>query len=99
MYVDNKFSEPSILKNTGHGNFSIKNFDNFRFVKVTSYLAVGEHLTAKYDVDEAISSSVDQQTLLRLDPNEDIKLDEQDFIFLSSTSTTSKAIIEIPTKF
>ena len=32
-------------------NFSL---GNFRFVKITSYPAVGEQLTAKYYVDEAI---------------------------------------------
>ena len=36
--------------------------------------------------------------MLRLDPNEKLKLDEQDYIVLNSTLTSPKTIIEIPTK-
>ena len=36
--------------------------------------------------------------LLRLDPNEEINLDEQDSIFLMSSLTSPKTLIEIPTK-
>ena len=54
-YVDNKFNDPSIIKNTTHVDFNDKNLDNVRFVKVNSMPAVGEHLTAKYYVDNAIS--------------------------------------------
>ena len=46
-YVDNKFNDPSIIKNTAHVEFNGKSLDNVRFVKVNSMPAVGEHLTAK----------------------------------------------------
>ena len=60
--------------------------------------AVGKHLTAKNCVDNAIPNSVDDSSLLKLDPNENIKLYEQDSIILNSTLRSSKTIIEIPTK-
>ena len=60
--------------------------------------AIGEHLTAKYYVDNAISNSVDESTLLRLDANEKLELDKQDSIILNSTLTDPMTIIEIPTK-
>ena len=97
-YVDNLFNDPSIIKNTAHVDFNDKNLDNVRFVKVNSMPAVGEHLTAKYYVDTAISNSVDESSLLRLDSNEKLELDKQDSIILNSTLTDPVTIIEIPTK-
>ena len=95
QYVDNKFDDPSIIKNTAHVDFNDKNLDNVRFVKVNSMPAVGEHLTAKYYVDKAISDRVNEQSLLRLDPDEKL---QQDSIILNSTLTTPKTILELPTK-
>ena len=97
-YVDNLFNDPSIIKNTAHVDFNDKNLDNVRFVKVNSMPAVAEHLTAKYYVDTAISNSVDESSLLRLDANEKLELDKQDSIILNSTLTDPVTIIEIPTK-
>ena len=97
-YVDNLFNHPSIIKNKAHVDFNDKNLDNVRFVKVNSMPAVGEHLTAKYYVDNAISNSVDESSLLRLDANEQLELDKQDSIILNSTLTDPMTIIEIPTK-
>ena len=94
-YVDNKFNDPSIIKNTAHVDFNDKNLDNVRFVKVNSMPAVGEHLTAKYYVDNAISKAIDESSLLRLDPDEKL---EQDSIILNSTLSSPKTILEIPTK-
>ena len=37
QYVDNKFDDPSIIKNTAHVDFNDKNLDNVRFVKVKQY--------------------------------------------------------------
>ena len=51
-------------------------------------------MTAKLYVD----NSIDESSLLRLDPDEKLKLDEQDSIVLNSTLTSPKTIIEIPTK-
>ena len=60
--------------------------------------AVGEHLTAKYYVDKAISDRVNEQSLLRLHRDEKLKLDEQDSIHLDSILIPPNAIIELPTK-
>ena len=79
------FNDPSILKNTGLVDIFNRNLDNVRFVKVTSYPAVGEQLTTKNYVDEAVSNSVDESLLLRLEPGETL---EQYSIPLNSTLTT-----------
>ena len=55
---------------------------------------MNEHLTPKVYVDSAI----DETSLLGLDPNEKLDLDNQDSIILNSTLTSPKKIIEIPIK-
>ena len=95
-YVDKKFDDPSIIKKTTHVDFNDKNLYNVRLIKVNSCPAIPEHLTAKIYVDNAISYSVDESSMLRLDPDEKLKLDEQDSIFLNSTLTSPKTIIKLP---
>ena len=56
------------------------------------------HLTPKVYVDEAISYWVDELSLLRLDPDEKLDLEEQDSIVPNSTSTSPKMVIQLPTK-
>ena len=97
-YVDNKFNDPSIMRNNTHADFNDENVDNVRFINVNSMPAVGEHLAARYYVDYAISNSVDESSLLRLDPDEKLKLDEQDSVIHKSNLTSRKTIIELPTK-
>ena len=53
-YVDNKFNDPSIIKNTDHIVFNDKHPDNIRWVKVNKMPASAEHLTPKIYVDNAI---------------------------------------------
>ena len=67
-------------------------------MKFIWYPAVREHSTARYYVHEAFLGSVDEWWLLRLYPNEELKLDEQGSKKLISTSTSPKTIIEIPTR-
>ena len=69
-YVDNKFNDPSILKNTDRVDFNDKNLDNVHSVKINSFPTLEEELTPKYYVDQAISRGVDESSLLRLDPDE-----------------------------
>ena len=52
--------------------------------------SVGENLTAKYYVDTTISKSVDASSLLGLDLNEEIKLDEQGFTIPICTFNITK---------
>ena len=71
-----------------------RNITNARFIQVNQLPQIDSHLTAKMYVDNAI----DELSLLRLDPDEKLKLDEQDSIILNSTLTSPKTVIEIPTK-
>ena len=71
--------------------------DNVRWIKVNSFPTLVEHLTPKTYVDQANSNIVDE-SLLRLDPEKNLKLDEQDSIVHNSSLTIPKAIIGLPTK-
>ena len=82
-YVDKKFIDPSIIKNTNHVDFNDKDIDNVHSIKVNSFPTLEEHLTPKIYVDQAISNIVDE-SLLRLQPDEKLKLDEQDSVVLNS---------------
>ena len=96
-YVDKQFIDPSILKNTDHVDFNNKDLDNVRFTRVKSFPTLEEHLTPKIYVDQALSNFVDE-SLLRLDPDEKLKLDEQDSIVFNSSLTLAKTIKELRTK-
>ena len=93
-YVDNKFNDHSIIKNTDHVDFNDKILDNVHSIKINSFPSLDEHLTPKIYVDNAISES----SLLRLDPDEKLKLNEQNSILLKSFSTSPRTMLEIPTK-
>ena len=93
-YVDNSFNDPSIIKNTDYIDLNDRNITNARFIQVNQLLQIESHLTAKLYVDKAI----DQSSLLRLDPDETLDLNNQDSIILNSTLTEPKTIIEKPTK-
>ena len=94
-HVDNKFNDPSILKNTEHFDLNDRNFTNARFFQVNQIPLIDSHLTAKLYVDNAISDSVDESALLRFDPDEKLK---QESVNLNSILTSLKTIIELPTK-
>ena len=93
-YVDNLFNDPSIVKNTEHIDLNDRNITKARFFQVNQLPQIDSHLTAKLYVDNAI----DQSSVLRLDPDETLDLDNQDSIIVNSTLTEPKTIIEIPTK-
>ena len=94
-YVDNLFNDPSIIKNTKHIGLNDRNITNARFIQVNQLPQIDSHLTAKLYVDIAISDSVDESSLLRLDADEKLK---QDCIIPNSTLTSPKTKIELPTK-
>ena len=94
-YTDNLFNDPTIIKNSAHIDLNDKNITNCRFLSVNQLPQIDSHLTAKLYVDNAISDGINEQSLLRLDPDEKLK---QDSIILNSTLTTPKTILEIPTK-
>ena len=93
-YADNLFNDPSIVKNTEHIDLNDRNNTNARFIQVNQLPQIKIHLTAKLYVD----NSIDESSLLRLDPDEKLNLHEQNSIFLNSTLTSPKTIIELPTK-
>ena len=63
-YVDNKFNDPSIIKNTDHLDLNHKNITNARFIQVNQLPQIDSHLTAKLYVDNAISDGVNESSLL-----------------------------------
>ena len=95
IYNDNLFNDPSILKNSAHIDLNDRNITNARFIQVNQLPQIDSHLTAKLYVDNSISDAIDEPSLLRLHPDEKLK---QDSIFLNSTLTSPKTIIELPTK-
>ena len=92
------FFDFSIIKSTDHVDFKNLNLDRSNFVHITSYTAVGEQLTAKNYVDEAISNSVDESSLIRLDLDEKLEPCEQVSMILTPNLTSRKTKVDIPTK-
>ena len=75
-----------------------KSITNVKFIEINHLPKVGDQLTPKLHVDNAIGKNVDLSTLLRLDPDEKLKLDERGCIFLKFALTSPKTVIEIPTR-
>ena len=93
-YVDTLFNDPGIVKNNAHIDLNDRNITTAIFIQVNQLAQIDSHLTAKLYVDIAI----DQSSLLRLDADETLDLNNQDSIILNSTLAEPKTIIEIPTK-
>ena len=70
-YVDNLFNNPSILKNNAHIDLKDKNITNCRFLSVNQLPQIDSHLTAKLYVDNAISNSVNESSLVRNNKDND----------------------------
>ena len=97
-YLNCGLGHPSILTNYALIDFDYRSLYNVCFVEVSSLTAFRGHLTPKMYVNFATSTSVHETSLLRLDPDENLKLDEQDSIILNSTLTSPRMIREMPTK-
>ena len=97
-YFDKQFIDPSIIKNTNHVDFNNRDLDNVIFFKLNSFPTLEEHLTLKIYVKNAIFNGGNENSLLRLHPDEKLNLDEQDSILLNSILTLLNTIIELPTK-
>ena len=97
-YVDNKFNDPSIIKNTDHVDFNDKILDNVYAIRVNSNPILDAELTSKFYVDNFIFSYVDEKSLLRVDPKSDIHFGKLDSIFVNSPITSPRTIIELPTR-
>ena len=66
-YVDNKFNDPSIIKNSAHIDLNDRNITNARFIKVNQLPQIDSHLRAKLYVDNL----VDEATLVRNNQDND----------------------------
>ena len=97
-YVDHKFIDSSIIKNTDHVDFNDKILDNVHSIKVNSYPTLDAQLTPNFYVDHFVLDNVDELSLLRLDPKSDIHYSKLDSIFVNSSITSPRTIIELPTK-
>ena len=53
-YVDIKFNDPSILKNSADIDANDRNFTNARFIQIIQLPQIDFHLTAKLYIDSAI---------------------------------------------
>ena len=95
-YVDNKFNDPSVLKNSKPVDLSDRKITNARFIQVNQFPQIDSHLTAKLYVDNALSDAKDEPSLLRLDPDEKLK---RSYILFHSTLTTPKLKLELPNKY
>ena len=98
FYVDNNFNNRSTIWNSAWVDFDDEKPDKVSFVKIKSLPAVHDHLTPEDYVNEALSSSVDESSLIGLDLDEKLKPGEQDSISPNSTLALPKTIIEKPTK-
>ena len=97
-YVDNKFNDSSIIKNTDHVDFNDKILDNVHSIKVNSYPTLDAQLTPKFYVDPFVLDCVDETFLLRLDPKGKIHHGKLDSIFVNSSITSPSIVTELPTK-
>ena len=70
-YVDNLFNDPSIIKNNAHIDLNDRNITNCRFLSVNQLPQIDSHLTAKLYVDNAISNSVNESSLVRNNKDND----------------------------
>ena len=72
--VDNLFSDPSLIKNTEHTDLNDRNITNARLIQVNQWPQIDSHLTPRLYVDKAIFVGVNEQSLLRLDPEEKLTI-------------------------
>ena len=97
-YVENKFNDSSIIRNTDHVDFNDKNVDNVNSIKVNSLPTLYNHLTPKAYVDQFVLDNLDEVSLLRVDPKSDIHFGKIDSVFVNSSITSPRTIIELPTR-
>ena len=86
------------MKNTKDIDLNDKVISDVTYIEVNRLPEFGDQLTSKLYVDNIVRNSIDESSLLRLDPDEKLNLDEHDSVLLYSTLTSSKTIIELPTK-
>ena len=68
-YVDNKLTDPGIIKNTELFDLNDRNITNARLIQVNQWSQIDSHLTAKLYVD----ISIDEPSLVRNNQGNDFK--------------------------
>ena len=97
-YVDKKINDPSIIENTSDMDLNDKSFTNVKLIEINQWLEIGDQLRPKLYIDNVIRNSLNDSSLLRLDPDEKLILDERSSIVLNSTLTSPRTIIGAPIK-
>ena len=85
-YVDNKFNDPSILKNTEHIDLNDRNITNVRFLQVNQWPQIDSHLTPKLYVD----TEIDQSSLVR--NNQDNDFNNNNLTNINSFTLNTQAV-------
>ena len=98
QYTDTLVDESTILRNNQDNNVNNNEISNIKAISVNlipnnkfdDYEI--DELVPKSIIDEFVSTNIDEATLLRLDPDEKLKIAEQDYITLNSSLTSPKTI-------
>ena len=85
-YVDNKFNDPSILKNTEHIDLNDRNITNVRFLQVNQWPQIDSHLKPKLYVD----TEIDQSSLVR--NNQDNDFNNKNLTNINSITLNNQAV-------
>ena len=85
-YVDSKFNDPSILKNTEHIDLNDRNITNVRFLQVNQWPQIDSHLTPKLYVD----TEIDQSSLVR--NNQDNDFNNNNLTNINSITLNNQAV-------
>ena len=85
-YVDNKFNDPNITKNTAHRNLKDRNINKARFIQVNQLPQIDSHSTAKLHVD----NSIDELSLVR--NNQDNDFTNHNLTSIKSITSNTQAV-------
>ena len=91
FFVQKPYLRTNYIEANIEEDIDLKN--KFRLKNLPDPISIREACSKNY-----VDNSIDESSLLRLDPNETPDLNNQDSIILNSTLTDPKTIIEIPTK-
>ena len=85
-YVDNKFNDSSIIKNTEHIDLNDRNITNARFIQVNQWPQTDSHLTPRLYVD----NDLDESSLVR--NNQDNDFNKNNLTNINSITSNTQAV-------
>ena len=91
LFVQKPYLRTNYIEANIEEDIDLKN--KYRIKNLPDPISIREACSKNYP-----DNSIDESSLLRLDPNETLDLNNQESIILNSTLTDPKTIIEIPTK-